>query len=84
MKSLAKPRTYEALKSGVGEAQDDHGMWPNPSNYEVWKYARHGSLVVGPQHAGQHEGMAGLPADVQRVIEDNTRNMALQRADNDA
>ena len=80
-------KTYDALKSGQVEAQDD--PWDVVELfkfYEVQKYA----AITDHSWSGYNllasgKIWAGLPADVQRVIETNARKyVALQRADNDA
>ena len=80
-------KTYEALKSGQVEAQDD--PWDVVELfkfYEVQKYA----AITDHSWSGYNllaslKVWNSLPADVQRVIETNAKKyVALQRADNDA
>jgi tripartite ATP-independent transporter DctP family solute receptor len=80
-------KTYDALKAGVVEAQDD--PWDVVELfkfYEVQKYA----AITDHSWSGYNllasgKIWSGLPADVQGVIERNAKKyVALQRADNDA
>jgi tripartite ATP-independent transporter DctP family solute receptor len=80
-------RTYEALKSGRVEAQDD--PWDVVELfkfYEVQKYASVTDLSwSGYNLLASRKIWDGLPADVQGIIERNTKKyVALQRGDNDA
>ena len=80
-------RIYAALKSGEVEAQDDPlDVVELFKFYEVQKYA---SMTdhswSGYNMLANLKVWQGLPADVQRSIETNTRKFArLQRADTDA
>jgi tripartite ATP-independent transporter DctP family solute receptor len=79
-------RTYDGMKSGLVDAQDD--PWDVVELfkfYEVQKYASvtdhswSGYNLLASQKVWQR-----MPADVQRIIETNTRKFVnLQRADND-
>ncbi|OGU27831.1 MAG: hypothetical protein A3K13_11875, partial [Gemmatimonadetes bacterium RIFCSPLOWO2_12_FULL_68_9] len=79
--------TYDALKSGQVEAQDD--PWDVVELFKFYEVQKYG-CVTDHSWSG-YNLLAGLkvwqslPADVQRVIEANTKKfVALQRADTDA
>jgi TRAP-type C4-dicarboxylate transport system substrate-binding protein len=80
-------RLYEGLKSGMAEAQDD--PWDVVELFKLYEFQKYASVT---EHSWSGYNMLaslkvwqGLPADVQRVIETNTRKfVALQRADTDA
>src|SRR5258708_8712938 len=80
-------RTYDALKSGVVEAQDD--PWDVVELFKFYEMQQYSS-ITDPSSSGYNmlasmKVWQSLPADVQSVIETNTRKfVALQRADNDA
>jgi len=80
-------RTYDALKQGVVEAQDD--PWDVVELFKFYEVQKYASITdhswSGYNMLASLKIWQGLPADVQRVIEDNTKQfVALQRADNDA
>jgi TRAP-type transport system periplasmic protein len=80
-------RTYDALKSGLVEAQDD--PWDVVELFKFYEVQKYGSITdhswSGYNMLASMKVWQSLPADVQRVIETNTRKfVALQRADNDA
>jgi tripartite ATP-independent transporter DctP family solute receptor len=80
-------RTYDALKSGQVEAQDD--PWDVVELFKFYEVQKYASVTdhswSGYNMLASMKIWQGLPADVQRVIEENTRKyVALQRADNDA
>jgi tripartite ATP-independent transporter DctP family solute receptor len=80
-------KTYDGLKSGLVEAQDD--PWDVVELFKLYEFQKYASVT---EHSWSGYNMLaslkvwqGLPADVQRVIETNTRKfVALQRADTDA
>jgi len=80
-------RTYEALKSGLVEAQDD--PWDVVELFKFYEVQKCASVT---EHSWSGYNMLaslkvwqGLPADVQSVIETNTKKfVALQRSDTDA
>jgi TRAP-type C4-dicarboxylate transport system substrate-binding protein len=80
-------RTYDALKSGQVEAQDD--PWDVVELFKFYEVQKYGIVTdhswSGYNMLASQKIWTTLPTDVQRVIEDNTRKyVALQRADNDA
>lgn len=80
-------RTYDALKSGLVEAQDD--PWDVVELFKFYEVQKYASVT---EHSWSGYNMLaslkvwqGLPSDVQGVIETNTRKFVrLQRADTDA
>ena len=79
-------RTYEGLKSGMVEAQDD--PWDVVELFKFYEIQKYASVTdhswSGYNMLASAKVWQGLPADVQRVIETNTRKFAgLQRADTD-
>src|SRR5882672_5599684 len=80
-------RTYDALKSGLVEAQDD--PWDVVELFKFYEVQKYASITdhswSGYNMLASMKVWQSLPADVQSVIETNTRKfVALQRADNDA
>ena len=80
-------RTYDALKSGVVEAQDD--PWDVVELFKFYEVQKYASITdhswSGYNMLASMKVWQSMPADVQNVIETNTRKfVALQRADNDA
>ena len=79
--------TYDALKSGQVEAQDD--PWDVVELFKFYEVQKYG-CVTDHSWSGYNlltglKVWQSLPADVQRVIEANTKKfVALQRADTDA
>ena len=79
-------RTYDALKAGTVEAQDD--PWDTVELFKMYEIQKYASVTdhswSGYNMLASAKVWQGLPADVQRVIETNTRKYAaLQRADGD-
>ena len=79
-------RTYDGLKSGMVEAQDD--PWDTVELFKMYEIQKYASITdhswSGYNMLASLKVWQGLPADVQRVIETNTRKYAaLQRADGD-
>ena len=79
-------RTYDALKSGMVEAQDD--PWDVVELFKFYEFQKYASVTdhswSGYNMLASMKVWQGLPPDVQRVIETNTRKfVALQRADTD-
>jgi tripartite ATP-independent transporter DctP family solute receptor len=80
-------RTYDALKSGQVEAQDD--PWDVVELFKFYEVQKYGIVTdhswSGYNMLASQKVWSRLPQDVQRIIEDNTRKyVALQRADTDA
>jgi tripartite ATP-independent transporter DctP family solute receptor len=80
-------RTYDALKSGLVEAQDD--PWDVVELFKFYEVQKYASVTEhswsGYNMLASMKVWQGLPADVQRIIETNTRKfVSLQRADTDA
>src|SRR6266550_1837304 len=80
-------RTYDALKSGLVEAQDD--PWDVVELFKFYEVQKYASVTEhswsGYNMLASMKVWQGLPADVQGIIETNTRKfVALQRADTDA
>jgi TRAP-type transport system periplasmic protein len=80
-------RTYDALKSGLVEAQDD--PWDVVELFKFYEVQKYASITdhswSGYNMLASMKVWQSLPADLQGVIETNTRKfVALQRADNDA
>lgn len=80
-------RTYDALKSGMVEAQED--PWDVVELFKFYEVQKYASVTdhswSGYNMLASLKVWQGLPADVQRVIEANTKKFVrLQRADNDA
>jgi tripartite ATP-independent transporter DctP family solute receptor len=79
-------RTYDGLKNGTVEAQDD--PWDTVELFKMYEIQKFASITdhswSGYNMLASLKVWQGLPADVQRVIETNTRKYAaLQRADGD-
>jgi len=80
-------RTYDALKSGQVEAQDD--PWDVVELFKFYEVQKYASVTdhswSGYNLLASQKVWQGLPADVQRVIETNAKKyVALQRSDTDA
>ena len=80
-------RLYDGLKSGMAEAQDD--PWDVVELFKLYEFQKYASVTEhswsGYNLLASQKVWQGLPTDVQRVIETNTRKfVALQRADNEA
>jgi tripartite ATP-independent transporter DctP family solute receptor len=80
-------RLYEGLRSGMAEAQDD--PWDVVELFKLYEFQKYASVTEhswsGYNLLASQKVWQGLPADVQRVIETNTKKfVALQRADTDA
>ncbi len=80
-------RTYDALKSGIVEAQDD--PWDVVELFKFYEVQKYASVTEhswsGYNMLASMKVWQSLPADVQKVIETNTRKfVGLQRTDNDA
>jgi len=80
-------KVYDALKAGTVEVQDD--PWDVVELFKFYEVQKYASITdhswSGYNMLASGKVWQGLPADVQRVIEDNTKKyVALQRADNDA
>ena len=79
-------RIHDGLKSGMADAQDD--PWDVVELFKLYEFQKYASVT---EHSWSGYNMLaslkmwqGLPADVQRVIETNTKTfVALQRADTD-
>ena len=85
--TLNLTRLYEGLKSGMAEAQDD--PWDVVELFKLYEFQKYASITEhswsGYNMLASQKVWQGLPADVQGVIETNTRKyVALQRADTDA
>ncbi len=80
-------KTYDGLKSGLVEAQDD--PWDVVELFKLYEFQKYASVT---EHSWSGYNMLAslkvwqsLPADMQHVIETNTQKFAkLQRADTDA
>lgn len=80
-------RTYDALKSGMVEAQDD--PWDVVELFKFYEVQKYGIITdhswSGYNMLSSVKVWNGLPTDVQRLIETTTKKyVALQRADTDA
>jgi len=80
-------RTYDALKSGLVEAQDD--PWDVVELFKFYEVQKYASVTdhswSGYNMLASMKVWQSLPSDVQTVIETNTRKFVrLQRADTDA
>lgn len=85
--TIALTGTYEGLKSGRVEAQDD--PWDVVELFKFYEVQKYASVTdhswSGYNMLASLKVWQGLPADVQRIIEENTRKFVrLQRADTDA
>lgn len=85
--TLNLTRLYDGLKAGIAEAQDD--PWDVVELFKLYEFQKYASVTEhswsGYNLLASQKVWGGLPADVQRVIETNTKKfVALQRADNDA
>ncbi|HEX3487135.1 MAG TPA: TRAP transporter substrate-binding protein [Micropepsaceae bacterium] len=85
--TLNLTKLYDGLKSGMAEAQDD--PWDVVELFKLYEFQKYASVTEhswsGYNLLASQKVWQGLPADVQRVIETNTRKfVALQRADTDA
>jgi tripartite ATP-independent transporter DctP family solute receptor len=85
--TLNLTRLYDGLKAGMAEAQDD--PWDVVELFKLYEFQKYASVTEhswsGYNLLASQKVWQGLPADVQRVIETNTKKyVALQRADNDA
>ncbi|HEY4266250.1 MAG TPA: TRAP transporter substrate-binding protein [Micropepsaceae bacterium] len=85
--TLNLTRLYDGLKAGMAEAQDD--PWDVIELFKLYEFQKYASATEhswsGYNLLASAKVWQGLPADVQRVIEINTKKfVALQRADNDA
>jgi len=84
--TVALTKVYDALKAGQVDAQDD--PW---DVVELFKFYEVQKFACVTDHSWSGYNMLasaklwkGLPADVQRIVEANTKKyVALQRADND-
>ena len=81
------PRVYDALKAGTVDAQDD--PWDVVELFKFYEVQKYASITdhswSGYNMLASMKVWQSMPADVQNVIETNTRKfVALQRADNDA
>jgi TRAP-type transport system periplasmic protein len=80
-------RTYDALKSGTVEAQDD--PWDVVELFKFYEVQKYGCVTdhswSGYNLLASMKVWQNLPADIQRVIETNVKKFVpLQRADTDA
>lgn len=80
-------RTYDALKSGQVEAQDD--PWDVVELFKFYEVQKYASVTdhswSGYNLLASQKVWQGLPTEVQRVIETNAKKyVALQRSDTDA
>ncbi len=85
--TMSLNKTYDALKSGQVEAQDD--PWDVVELYKFYEVQKYGCVTdhswSGYNLIASLKVWQSLPADVRRVIETNAKKfVALQRADNDA
>jgi tripartite ATP-independent transporter DctP family solute receptor len=79
-------RLYDGLKGGMAEAQDD--PWDVVELFKLYEFQKYASVTEhswsGYNLLASLKVWQGLPAEVQRVIETNTKKfVALQRADTD-
>ena len=76
-------RTYDALKSGLVEAQDD--PWDVVELFKFYEVQKYASVTEhswsGYNMLASMKVWQGLPADVQGVIETNTRKFVRSAAD---
>jgi TRAP-type C4-dicarboxylate transport system substrate-binding protein len=84
--TLNLTRLYDGLKSGMADAQDD--PWDVVELFKLYEFQKYASVTEhswsGYNLLASQKVWQGLPADVQRAIETNTKKfVALQRADND-
>jgi tripartite ATP-independent transporter DctP family solute receptor len=85
--TLNLTRLYDGLKAGMAEAQDD--PWDVVELFKLYEFQKYASATEhswsGYNLLASAKIWQGLPSDVQRVIETNTKKfVALQRSDNDA
>ena len=85
--TLNLTKLYDGLKSGMADAQDD--PWDVVELFKLYEFQKYASATEhswsGYNLIASQKIWQGLPADVQRVIETNTKKfVTLQRADNDA
>jgi len=85
--TLNLTKLYDGLKSGMADAQDD--PWDVVELFKLYEFQKYASVTEhswsGYNLLASQKVWQGLPADVQRVIETNTKKyVALQRADNEA
>jgi len=85
--TLNLTKLYDGLKSGMADAQDD--PWDVVELFKLYEFQKYASVTEhswsGYNLLASQKIWQGLPPDVQRVIETNTKKyVALQRADNDA
>ncbi|HXJ03173.1 MAG TPA: TRAP transporter substrate-binding protein [Micropepsaceae bacterium] len=85
--TLNLTKLYEGLKSGMAEAQDD--PWDVVELFKLYEFQKYASVTEhswsGYNLLASQKVWQGLPADVQHIIETNTRKfVSLQRADNDS
>jgi tripartite ATP-independent transporter DctP family solute receptor len=78
---------YDGLKNGMADAQDD--PWDVVELFKLYEFQKYASITEhswsGYNLLASLKVWQGLPANVQRVIETNTKKfVASQRADNDA
>ena len=85
--TLNLTKLYDGLRAGTAEAQDD--PWDVVELFKLYEFQKYASVTEhswsGYNLLASQKVWQGLPADVQGVIERNTRKfVALQRADTDA
>ena len=85
--TLNLTRLYEGLKAGMAEAQDD--PWDVVELFKLYEFQKYASVTEhswsGYNLLASQKVWQDLPADVQRIIETNTKKfVALQRSDTDA
>jgi tripartite ATP-independent transporter DctP family solute receptor len=85
--TLNLTKLYDGLKAGIAEAQDD--PWDVVELFKLYEFQKYASVTEhswsGYNLLASQKVWQGLPADVQRVIETNTKKyVTLQRADNEA
>jgi tripartite ATP-independent transporter DctP family solute receptor len=84
--TLNLTKLYDGLKIGMAEAQDD--PWDVVELFKLYEFQKYASVTEhswsGYNLLASQKIWQGLPADVQHIIETNTKKyVALQRADNE-